>query len=298
MKTRFFLFTDNPRDQRVKRFREECQKKGLELRLINIYKAVLTDQSIFDEDGTEIRIEKRDIVWALSNLTTGHFIARKLKMQGIKIWPDAGAVDFADKFFTNMFFTAIDIPTPKTVLINSYHLENVVKKVGGFPCIIKKNVSTVGKFVEVVNNEKDVIDFIKDTFDKAKKNVLPSNRLRFLLQEFIKEAAGVDYRVLCINGKIIGAIKREAQEGFKSNVSLGGTATQVEVDAKLEAYSKKIMKEGKLFYAGIDFMKVGDDYLAIEVNTSAQFKGFEGATGIDVAKIIVDELLIRTNNKK
>jgi RimK family alpha-L-glutamate ligase len=266
--------------------------------LINIYKAVLTDQGIFDEDDTEIRIEKRDIVWALSNLTTGHFIARKLKMQGVKIWPDAGAIDFADKFFTNMFFTTIGVPTPATVLINSYHLDKIVDKVGGWPCVIKKNVSTVGKFVEIVNNKKEAIDFIKNTFDQAKNNILPTNRIRFLLQEFIQESAGVDYRVLCLNDEIIGVIKREAQEGFKSNVSLGGVATQVEVDAKLEAYAKKIMKEGKLFYAGIDFMKAGDDYLAIEVNTSAQFKGFEGATGIDVAKIIVDELLIRVNNKK
>ncbi len=290
---RFFLFTDNPKDQRATRFREECQKRDIELKLINIYRAVLTDKSIFDEYGEEIVIEKQDIVWALSNLTTGHFIARKLKMQGIKIWPDAGAVDFADKFFTNMFFTTIGIPTPRTVLINSYHLDKTVEKVGWWPCVIKKNVSTVGKFVEIVNSEQEAVEFIKDAFDKAKKNVLPLNRLRFLLQEFIKEAAGTDYRVLCINGKVIGAIKREAQEGFKSNVSLGGTAIQVEVDEKLEAYSKKIMKEGKLFYAGIDFMKVGDEYLAIEVNTSAQFKGFEGATGIDVAKIIVDELLER-----
>ena len=291
MKKRFILFTDNPKDQRVTRFKEECRKKDVELQLVNIYKAILTDQAIFDEDGEEIKIKKTDIVWALSNLTTGHFIARKLKMEGKQIWPDVGAIDFADKFFTNMFFTTIGIPTPKTVLVNSYHFEKTVEKVGGYPCVIKKNVSTVGKFVEIVNNDEESKGFIKDAFDKAKKNVLPLNRLRFLFQELITEARGVDYRVLCLNGKIIGAIKREAQEGFKSNVSLGGTATQVEVDEKMAEYTLRIMKEGNLFYAGIDFIKRGDEYLAIEVNTSAQFKGFEGATGINVAGKIIGALL-------
>ena len=169
----------------------------------------------------------------------------------------------------------------------------MIKEVGGFPCIIKKNVSTTGKFVEIVRSEEEVVEFIKSAFDQAKENVLPVNRLRFLLQEFIQESAGTDYRVLCVGDKILGAIKREAQEGFKSNVSLGGKATQVEVDEKLRDYSRRIMQEGKLFYAGIDFMKRGDDYLAIEVNTSAQFKGFEEATGVNVAKEIINQLLKR-----
>ncbi len=291
MQTRLFLFTDNPKDQRVKRFTEECQRRSIEVKLINIYKAVLTDEDVFDEGNQKVKINKNNIVWALSNLTTGHFIARKLKMENIQIWPNAKAIDFADKFFTNMFFANIGIPTPKTVLINSYHFDKTVDKVGGFPCVIKKNVSTVGKFVEIVNNDEEARNFIKDAFDKAKNNVLPLNRLRFLFQEFIKESAGTDYRVLCLSGEILGAIKREAQEGFKSNVSLGGKATQVEVDEKLREYSQRIMKEGKLFYAGIDFIKRGDDYLAIEVNTSAQFKGFEEATDINVAGKIIEALL-------
>jgi len=290
-KKRFILFTETFKNHRADRFKEECEKRGIGFIMINSYKTVLTNSDIFDQDGNKVVFKKGDVIWFLANLTIGHFIARKLKMEGKQIWPDVGAIDFADKFFTNMFFTTIGIPTPKTVLVNSYHFEKTVEKVGGYPCVIKKNVSTVGKFVEIVNNDEESKGFIKDAFDKAKKNVLPLNRLRFLFQELITEARGVDYRVLCLNGKIIGAIKREAQEGFKSNVSLGGTATQVEVDEKMAEYALRIMKEGNLFYAGIDFIKRGDEYLAIEVNTSAQFKGFEGATGINVAGKIIGALL-------
>jgi glutathione synthase/RimK-type ligase-like ATP-grasp enzyme len=58
------------------------------------------------------------------------------------------------------------------------------------------------------------------------------------------------------------------------------------------------MKEGKLFYAGLDFIwseKRG--WLAIEINTCAQFEGFEKATGINVAGKIVDKLLAKSCGK-
>lgn len=293
---KFFVFADNVKDHRITRFREECDKRDIELKVINIYKAIVCNDRILDEDGRKLNIGKNSIVWALSNLTTGHYIAKIFKQQGLKMWPNAEAVNFSDKFFTNSFFSEIGIPTPKTILINSYHLDSLAKALGGFPCIIKKNVSTVGKFVEIVNSSEEANQFIKDTFEKAQNNILPLNRIRFLLQEFVEESKGVDYRVLCLGGKIIGAMKREASEGFKSNVSLGGKATQVPVDKKMKEYSMKIMKEGNLFYAGIDFMKKGDDYLAIEVNTSAQFKGFEAATGINVAEKIIKELIKKRKN--
>ena len=100
-----------------------------------------------------------------------------------------------------------------------------------------------------------------------------------------------------MDGEIIGVIKRTANSGFKSNISLGGKAEKIELDKKLKRYSEKIIKEGNLFYAGIDFIKKGDDYLAIEVNTSAQFKGFEEATGVNVAKKIIEKLIKRRLNK-
>lgn len=112
------------------------------------------------------------------------------------------------------------------------------------------------------------------------------------MQEFIKESAGSDFRALCLNGEVLGMIRRTSQDGnFKANISLGGKAEIVELDRDVKKMAEKIIKEGKIFYAGIDFIKSDRGYLAIEINTSAQFKGFEGATGINVAGKIAKELL-------
>jgi len=290
-KIKFYLFTDSEKDHRIRRFREESAKKNIDFQIVNLYKIVIQDNQIIDQEGNVLKIKKNDITWILANVSTGYVVSKFLKDRNIQVWPNFEAVAFADKFITNSFFSGIQVPTPKTVFINSYHMDDIIKAIGGFPCIIKKNISTVGKYVEIVKSEKEVLQFIKNTFEIASKNILPNNRISFMLQEFVKEAKGTDYRVLCLDGKILGVIKRTAKSGFKSNISLGGTAKQIPLPEKIKKYTKKILKKGDIFYAGIDFIKKGNEYLAIEVNTSAQFKGFEQATNINVAEKIINKLI-------
>ncbi|MFC1623358.1 RimK family alpha-L-glutamate ligase [Patescibacteria group bacterium] len=293
-KRTMYVFSEILKDHRALRFQEEGKKMGVEVKVLNMYKIFIKDGKMWDIDGGEIEIKKGDVAWILSNSVVSHYIADTLSNK--LVWPDIQSVRFADKFTTNTFFSDLGMPTPSTVLLNSYEVEGIVEKVGGFPCIIKRNIGTVGKFVEIVNNKEEVREFVENNFDSIKKNLVPVGKAGFLLQEFIEESKGVDYRVLCLDGEVLGVIKREAQEGFKSNVSLGGKATVVPTDEKLREYALKIMKEGNLFYAGIDFMKQGDDYTALEVNTSAQFKGFEAATGMNVAEKIIEKLIEKRVN--
>lgn len=285
---------------RLSRLREEGKKKGIEVNVLKSYDIQITNDKVFYE-GTEIEFKDGDIVWSISNNAVGHYVVQYLqqKFEGkIKfIWPNVEANKFADKFWTSIFFSMNNINTPKTVFVNTYKdekIEKLVNYVGGYPCIIKACVGSMGENVEMVQSSEEAKSFIEKNIIRGVD--VPFRRKSFLLQEFIEESKGTDYRVLCIDGEIIGAIKREAVSGFKSNVSLGGVAIKFEVDEKLKKYSKDIMKRGNLFYAGIDFMKKGDDYVAIEVNTSAQFKGFEAATGINVAEKIIDKLIEKRVN--
>ena len=191
-------------------------------------------------------------------------------------------------------FLINEIPTPKTALINYKDTDGAISHVSGFPCVIKKNVGSIGKYVALMHSREEITAFIQNTFQSAQKNSCPANRIAFSLQEFIPEADGRDIRVLCLSNEIIGAIERKAENGdFKANISLGGSAKEIPVDKELEALCQKIMREGRLFYAGIDFIKGKNGYLAIEINTSAQFQGFEKATEINVAEKILTALLAK-----
>ena len=221
------------------------------------------------------------------------YIANKFEDKIKMIWPSSKAVQLSDKFHANAFFSTIGIPTPRTLLLNTAKEEKIAPLadyVGGFPVVIKNCKGSMGATVGIAKTSQEVLDFVESSFKK--KNVVPFKKTSFVLQKFIEESAGADYRVLCLDGEILGGIKRTAKDGdFRANVSLGGKAEIIDIDPEIAKMAKKIMEEGKIFYAGIDFIKSNQGYLALEINTSSQFKGFEAATGINVAGKIIKALL-------
>jgi len=293
---KLYVFTESEKDMRLKRISEEIKKNDYEIELIhlNAYKTVTASDGLY-YDGKKIQITSEDYCWLLSNSTMNYFLIKKLSYFKPKaLWPDTTSLNLSDKFLAADFFHRINIPTPKTVLLSYNNIDNIQEYFSGYPLIIKKNTGTVGRDVDIVNNEEEIRQFIFKVFERIQNKVVSVSRVSFILQEFIKESSGSDYRVLCLDGKILGAIKRTAQgDNFKANISLGGTAEKIEISHEVKEMALKILKEGKLFYAGIDFIKSDRGFLALEVNTSAQFKGFEAATGINVAKQIVDKFVVQ-----
>jgi len=295
-KKKIIIFELHPEGVRGNRFKEEINKRGIEFKIIDPNYTIITNDGIFYE-GEKLQFDKNTVVFFGGNSLVSHFLSKKIttcsKFSAKMIWPSGLALLLDDKFCSNAFFTANKIMTPKTVLINhpaEKNIEEMVKIVGGYPVVFKKSKSSTGKYVEIAKSTKEVLYFIEKFF--GKQMIMPFRESSYILQEFIKESAGTDFRVLVLDGKILGGIKRSSADGdFRANVSLGGKAEIIEVDDDLKKMSLKIAKKGDLFYAGIDFIKRGDEYLAIEVNTSAQFEGFESATGINVAGKIIEALL-------
>ena len=64
------------------------------------------------------------------------------------------------------------------------------------------------------------------------------------------------------------------------------------VVGKREKLAEKVAKVCKLDYCGVDIMKdrEGNNYI-LEVNRQCQFQGFEKATGINVAKAVVEMMI-------
>jgi len=296
MKT-IYIIADSRKDTRYDRIIEEINKleQKAEVVFCSSYDLILTTGGIF-LNNKKLELNPDDRFWFLSNATMNLFAIHKFSACGMdNIWPSPEALNFADKFLTAVFFEKNNIPTPKTTLLRfttEQELTELVDFLGGYPLVMKKNVGSVGRDVRIVRNNQEVLDFIKEVHERLQRKNNHASRIGFILQEFVKESAGSDFRVLVLNGKILGVMKRTAQDGgFKANVSLGGKAEKVELDDDLKYLAEKVIESGKIFYGGIDFIKKGNQYLALEINTSAQFKGFEGATGINVAQKIAQELL-------
>lgn len=276
---------------RVKRICQELEGLGLGFDIISTNKAIILSDEAFYQ-GKRVCFNEYGAVLSLGTSDENIYLvdlARKSNLK-IKFWPNPERDYLKDKFYEALFLNSIKVRTPKTVLLDSLdnkRIKNVAEYVNGFPCVIKKVTGASGDYVRLVNSADEVVDFVKDftqTRVSGKRNVI--------LQEYIKEAKGFDFRVYCVGTKVLGTIKRSSEgEDFRSNVSLGGSAKALDTPAELELLAKRVMQKSGLLFAGIDFIKDRQGFLAIEINVSANFKAFESATGINVAKEIVCAML-------
>ncbi|MHA1889089.1 MAG: ATP-grasp domain-containing protein [Promethearchaeota archaeon] len=282
---------------RVNRIEREASKVGFGIdKICSNGGIIATDK--FYYNGKEIDFQKYFLFYSIGNCSYNQYLISLIsKKSKALIWPGEDFILMSDKFHEGLFFDSINVPHPKTALINTLKnkelLRATVEEVGGFPCVIKKVTGSEGYYVGVVNLLEDIEKFVSGkgfSGINGKKNVL--------LQEFISESAGEDFRVYCVGNEILGGIRRIAQnEDFRANISLGGKAEKVELGNELKTISKKIMREGKFIFAGIDFIKSKHGYKVIEINTSADFQGFEKATGINVAGKIIDALIKKAKDK-
>ncbi len=273
---------------RVRRLVEEIEKRNHKVDLLcSSYAKILTNKVYFD--GKAVDFSKYDFIYSIGNDEKHQYISVLVGYNyKTKIWPDDLLIN--DKFIEGVFLNSIKVPTPKTILLTKKREERIrdtVKEVGGFPCVAKKVTGSEGKYVSLINSVEECHSFINQLPHPSiigKKNVI--------LQEYIRESKGTDFRVYCVGTEILGAIKRKSQNGdFRANVSLGGQAEKVKLSDEMIGYSNEIIKNNKFLLVGIDFIKSNRGYLVVELNNSADFKGFEKATGIDVAGKIVEEFL-------
>lgn len=149
-----------------------------------------------------------------------------------------------------------------------------------YPFIRKPKLGSKGEGVFLVSDEKD-FSLITDTEGQV-------------FQNFIRNSG--DYRALVFGGKVLGVIKRTAKDGgFLNNISQGGTASLVtdeKILPEIRFIATTVASVFKLSLCGVDIIYDEDarKFLFLEVNTVPQWKGFQEATGIDVAKLIVSHL--------
>jgi len=107
------------------------------------------------------------------------------------------------------------------------------------------------------------------------------------LQEFVPNP-GWDLRVFVLGGRVLGAMKRTANEDWRTNVAQGGRAefhaiTPMQADLALRA-----TRAVGAAVAGVDLLPTADGgFTCIEVNGVPGWAAFAAVTGIDVAKELV-----------
>jgi ribosomal protein S6--L-glutamate ligase len=193
----------------------------------------------------------------------------------------AGILASRDKLHAHQVLASKKIGMPTTAFAASpKDTSNLMALVGTAPLIVKLLESTQGKGV-VLAETKKAAESVIDAFRGLKAN--------FLVQDFVKEAAGEDIRCLVVDGKVVAAMKRTGADGdFRSNLHRGGSAQVVRITKQERETALRAARAFGLGKAGVDLLRSETGPKVLEVNSSPGFEGIEKATGKDIVGILYD----------
>jgi len=280
----------------TKRLVEACELRGHEAEVIDPLKCTL----VMEKNNPSI-IYKGHVLphfdaviprIGASVTFYGSAVVRQFEMQKVFSAVESQAlIRSRDKLRSLQILSRAGLDLPKTVFTNySRDTDSILKGVGGAPVIIKLLEGTQGLGVVLAENAKAASSVI-EAFHGLKARVI--------VQEFVKEAGGADIRAFVVDGKVVGAMKRQAKEGeFRSNLHRGGTAHIIKLTRKESAAAILAVKKLGLGVAGVDMLQSKRGPLILEVNSSPGLEGIEKATHIDIAGKIVEFLEANTKAPK
>jgi len=211
----------------------------------------------------------------------GTAVVRQFEMMKVfSVVESQALVRSRDKLRSLQVLSRAGLGMPKTVFSNyTKDVAEVIEYVGGAPLVIKLLEGTQGLGV-VLAETNNAAESVLEAFNGL--------QARVIVQEFIKEAKGADIRAFIVDGNIVGAMKRQGEEGeFRSNLHRGGSAEIIQLTDEEENTALKAAKVLGLGVCGVDMLQSARGPLILEVNSSPGLEGIEAATKKDIAKSII-----------
>jgi ribosomal protein S6--L-glutamate ligase len=271
----------------TKRLVEVAKNRGHEVKVIK-YKNTLAEiggNSDVYYNGKKVGHFDAIIPRIANSMTRyGTAILRQLENRGMYTISSSIAISRArDKLRSMQLLQRAGIPMPKTfVSRNVGDIDDILDVIGEFPIIIKLATGTHGNGVVLAETRK------------AAKSVLQAlymhneDGTNILVQEFVKESAGVDIRAFVVGGRVVASMQRSSlDDDFRSNLHKGGEGKTIKLTDEERKIVIKAAKAMGLNLAGVDFMRSDRGPLVLEVNASPGF-GIEKVTGRDIATPIIE----------
>ena len=269
----------------TRRLVEAGQQAGHEVHVIDTLRCYMSMASLKPEIHYRGRVlEGYDAVIpriGASITFYGTAVLRQFEMMGVFPINESVAITRSrDKLRSLQLLARKGIGMPVTGFANAPDdIPDLINMVGGAPLVIKLLEGTQGIGV-VLAETRQAAESVIEAFMGLSANIM--------VQEYIKEAGGADIRCFVVDGKVVAAMKRQAREGeFRSNLHRGGTASLIRITPEERATAVRAAQVMGLNVAGVDILRSERGPLVMEVNSSPGLEGIEGATGKDVAAMII-----------
>jgi ribosomal protein S6--L-glutamate ligase len=279
------LLSRNPKIYSTRRLVEAAKQRGHEVRIVNVlrcYMNIASEKPSIHYKGEVLEGFDAVIPRIGASVTFyGTAVLRQFEMMGVYPLNESVAISRSrDKLRSLQLFSRKGIGLPVTGFAHRPDdVDDLIKMVGGAPLVIKLLEGTQGIGVVLAETQK-AAESVIESFLELRANILA--------QEFIKEAGGADIRCLVIGDRVVAAMKRQAKEGeFRSNLHRGGTASLIRITPEERSTAARAAQTMGLNMAGVDILRSNHGSVVMEVNSSPGLEGIEGATGKDIAAMVI-----------
>jgi RimK family alpha-L-glutamate ligase len=209
----------------------------------------------------------------------------RLEALGIPVLNPPRAVETAvDKYLALARLEAERLPVPATWVGESVDLAlEAFGQLGG-DVVVKPLFGAEGRGLVRVSD----LELARRTFQ-----TLARLGAVLYVQRYIRHG-GTDLRVFVLADRVLGAIQRRAPVGdWRTNVAIGGVATQVDLDPDTASLAIAAARAVGARAAGVDLMfdPRRNGLTVIEVNAVPGWRALASATGVDVARLLLLDLL-------
>jgi ribosomal protein S6--L-glutamate ligase len=280
------ILSREPRSYSTRRLREAAKERGHFVQVLDTLRFAISLEKQVPElyyRGRKLSHFDAVIPRIGASITFyGQAVLRQFEQIGIYTPNESIAIARSrDKLRATQLFSRHSIGIPATEFVrDSSDILPAIQRVGGVPVIIKVVEGTQGVGVILAETEK-VAEAIIQTLHGAKQNVL--------IQKFVKESQGSDIRAFVVGDRVVAAMRRIAEVGeYRSNVHRGGSVEGITLTPEFEQTALRAVQIIGLGVAGVDMLESAEGPQIMEVNSSPGLEGIEKATGINVARAIVE----------
>ncbi|SAL80712.1 Ribosomal protein S6 modification protein [Caballeronia peredens] len=211
-------------------------------------------------------------------------ILHALRECGVPVYNDARAIERSvDKSMTSFLLNRYGVPTPATWAGESAAFAQRVlmrETAAGRRVVMKPLFGSQGKGLR-----KPGVSL---------PSLKPFSQVAYLQRYVDAGEPGFDWRVLVIGAQAVAAMKRVGGDGWIHNFARGARCEAAELTPALADIAVRATQALGLDYAGVDLIPSdGARPVVLEVNGVAAWRGLQSVTPVDIAALLVDDLLDR-----
>ncbi|RYZ71166.1 MAG: RimK family alpha-L-glutamate ligase [Proteobacteria bacterium] len=293
---RIAILSRNKNLHSIRRLLQEAKKVGVECFVINPLdcqlvvegrspRVLVNGQELPEMDAVLPRI-------GTSITDYGLAVVKQFEAMGTYVVNTSqGIAESRDKMRSLQILSHARMRVPSTIMTRgSKNLRAVLQTVKEMPAVLKILRGTQGVGVMLLHSPVSVSSVL-DTLAALDEEVL--------VQQFLKQGAGKDYRLFVVGGQVVATMMRTAPQGeFRSNIHRGGEGKPLSLPA---SYRRLAVRAADIFHlgcAGVDIMDGPEGPTLLEVNSSPGFEGIEKATGRNIAAPIIRFIVQEIRKKR